>query len=101
MQNEFNENDSRLKLWSSNQPKTSNVIKSCRFVIGRQSKSSIYYMPCENGVLSTVRNSNFIGDLFPGNYHISEMSASKFSPIRIVDACKFSSDYTRAFNTNN
>ena len=99
MQNKFNENDQKSNLLSSNQPRTSNVIKACRFVIGRQSKSSIYYMSGENGVLSTVRNSNFIGDLFTGNYHINGMSTSKFSPKLVVVACKFSSDYTRAFNT--
>ena len=77
-----------------------NVIKYCRFVISRETKSSLFYLAGYNGALCTIRNSVFVGELNVGCYHMSGQSISNKSPKLVVEFCKFSTDHSKSFKEN-
>lgn len=97
IENDFSQSEESLLL----NAKTTNVVRFCKFNIERYSKSSIFYLAGNNGVSCQIMNSVFIGDLNPGSFHITGQALTDKSPRLVIVRCKFSSEYSNAFDSRN
>lgn len=98
--NSFESGSKRIASFYHGRKRSVNIVKYCRFVISRETKTSLFYLAGYNGALCTIRNSVFVGELNVGCYHISGQSISNKSPKLSVEFCKFSTDHSKSFKDN-